>query len=172
MNDEKTIWRGSPSQVVCLKTYILCGLVILLDIALIALAFWKGINVTSNAARYAILGGLFLGLIIPLFIILWRWVLIRSRVYELTTQRIKVTTGILNKRTEEMELYRVKDYSLVEPFTYRLFGVGNIDILTYDTTTPTLQLEAIPKASDIREQFRTYVEACRTQKGVHLREVE
>lgn len=171
MNEETTIWRGSPSQIICLKTYLFCGFMFLLGFP-IAYLLWKYAYPDSNAVKFALLGGLFLWFVVPCLVALWKWIIVRSRVYELTTQRIRVTTGILNKRTEEMELYRVKDYSLVEPFTYRLFGVGNIDILTYDTTTPRLHLEAIPKPSQIREQFRTYVEACRTQKGVHLREVE
>jgi uncharacterized membrane protein YdbT with pleckstrin-like domain len=138
--EEKTVWKGSSSQVIFLGTYVLCVL--------------------------------FCWLIVPIFIFIWKWMENRSRVYEVTTQRIKVTRGVFNKRTDELELYRVRDTSLVEPFRYRIFGAGNIELTTMDASTPGLTIEAIKGASDVREEIRRNVEACRDHKGVRVTEFE
>src|SRR4051812_10579812 len=106
--EEKTVWKGSSSQVIYLGTYVLCFL--------------------------------FIWLVVPLFIWIWKWIENRNRVYEITTQRIRITTGVFTKRTDELELYRVRDTSLVEPFLYRMFGAGNIQVVTADASTPGLTL--------------------------------
>ncbi|MBK8099585.1 MAG: PH domain-containing protein [Planctomycetes bacterium] len=48
-------------------------------------------------------------LVIPIFVAVWRYLLVRTMRYELTTQRFRVTSGVLARRTDELELYRCKD---------------------------------------------------------------
>jgi hypothetical protein len=80
--------------------------------------------------------------------------------------------GIVSKRTDELELYRVKDTSLIEPFIYRMFSVGNISVVTNDASTPTLELRAIKNAKEIREELRASIEECRARKRTGLVELE
>jgi uncharacterized membrane protein YdbT with pleckstrin-like domain len=117
-----------------------------------------------------ILLGLFFWLVIPLLLILWKWLEVKNTKYELTTQRLRTRYGILNKKTDEIELYRVRDYKLDEPFFLRIFSLGNIILQTSDKSHPTVMLKAITHGEDLREKLRTYVEECRTRKGV--REVD
>jgi len=101
-----------------------------------------------------------------------RWIVTRSRTYQVTSERIKVIEGILTRRTEELELYRVRDYKLTEPFWLRLFGLGNITVSSTDNSNPTVLMRAIHDANGRREELRKYVEACRDRKGVKIREME
>ncbi len=109
-------------------------------------------------------------LIVPIFIAIWKWLEVRCLTYELTSQRLKTASGILTKKTDELELYRIKDTSLVEPFFFRLFSVGNVVLMTSDRSTPELTIEAIPDAENVREQIRSLVESLRDTKRV--REVD
>jgi uncharacterized membrane protein YdbT with pleckstrin-like domain len=113
-----------------------------------------------------VLCGLFCWLIIPIFIALWKWVLIRSVRYELTSQRILITTGVFSKETDTLELYRVKDIRIQEPFWFRMFGVGNVHLDTSDRSTPTFTFEAVHEARGLADKLRSLVEALRTSKGV------
>ena len=119
-----------------------------------------------------ILCGLFCWLIVPIFIALWKWILVRSRTYEVTSQRLRLREGVFSKRTDEMELYRVKDTTLVEPFWQRLFGLGTIEITTNDATTPLVKIESIAGAKELREDLRRHIETCRDRKRVRLAELE
>ena len=114
--------------------------------------------------------GLLFWLVIPVFIILWRWLEVRNLRYELSTERLKIRRGVLNKKTDEIELYRVRDYQLDQPFFLRLFGLGNIAVTTADRTNPLVVLRAIRDGEQVREQIRNAVEACRVAKRV--REVD
>lgn len=110
--------------------------------------------------------GLFCWLIVPLFFALKAWLQIRTQKYEVTNQRIRTTIGILSKRTDELELYRVKDTTLLQPFFLRLFGLATIEIETSDRSTPLVFLHAIKGADALREELRNCVEHLREQKGV------
>jgi uncharacterized membrane protein YdbT with pleckstrin-like domain len=124
-----------------------------------------------NLGSFIVLG-LFFWLVIPLFIILWKWLEVKSTKYELTTERIRSRHGVLNKNTDELELYRVRDYRFDQPFFLRIFSLGNIVLETSDRSHPTITLKAIPDGEELREVLRTHVEACRTKKGVREVDIE
>jgi uncharacterized membrane protein YdbT with pleckstrin-like domain len=113
-----------------------------------------------------LLGGLFFWLVVPLFIILWQWLVIKMTKYELTTERLRTQHGVINKKMDELELYRVRDYKLDQPIWLRIFSLGNILLQTSDVSHPAIKIRAIPDSEKVREQIRTYVEACRVRKGV------
>ena len=133
---------------------------------------WSGSSSQVRNLHIYLLCALTCVLIIPIFWAIWKWIELRSRHYEITTQRVKLRQGIFSKRTDELELYRVKDSTIIEPFWQRLFGLGNILITTNDATTPSLTLEALPDAAATREKLRGAIEECRDRKRVRIAELE
>jgi membrane protein YdbS with pleckstrin-like domain len=115
-----------------------------------------------------ILCGLLFWLVIPIFIALWNWLTIRCMTYELTNQRFRISRGVLSRRTDELELYRVKDTSLVQPFWLRIFSLANIVMITSDMSTPSVSIKGIPfdNAKQLRETLRSHVEQLRERKRV------
>jgi uncharacterized membrane protein YdbT with pleckstrin-like domain len=127
---------------------------------------WSGTpSQLLNFPVFAVCGLLF-WLVVPLFVILWSWIVLKMTRYELTTERFRLRYGVFNRRMDELELYRVRDYKLEQPFLLRLFGLGNIQLQTSDLSNPVVTIRAIRDAEAVREQIRTYVEACRVKKGV------
>ncbi|PCJ47671.1 MAG: hypothetical protein COA74_11080 [Gammaproteobacteria bacterium] len=117
-----------------------------------------------------ILSVLFIWLIFPLFIILWKWLVTKTTTYELTNQRLTTRSGVFNKTVDELELYRIKDHRLDQPFFLRIFSLGNIILDTSDKTHPTVVISAISNVDKIRGDIRTFVEERRDNKRV--REVD
>ena len=156
MSEEKNVFLGPSSQVLNFGAFALAAVV-----TGIALFF----AVSFHPALAIIL-------VVPAAYAIWKYLVLRFRIYEITTERIKITTGILTRKTDELELYRVKDLTLVEPLHLRLFKLGNIVLTTNDATTPSIEIVAIPGAKEIREELRRHVEACRQRKGVRLTEFE
>jgi uncharacterized membrane protein YdbT with pleckstrin-like domain len=109
-------------------------------------------------------------LILPIPWAFWRWLALRFTRYELTSERLRLVSGVLNRRTEELELYRVKDTSLEEPFLPRLFGLAHVVIRSSDPSHPVITLRAIPGGGELREKLRRSVEELRARRGV--REVD
>jgi uncharacterized membrane protein YdbT with pleckstrin-like domain len=165
MADERIIFKGNPSPVAILGTLVLSAILFVgLSVGLVL--FWK--YIAPGTLRQIV----FWLPAIPLLVFMFRWIALNFLTYEITSERVKVIKGIFSKRTDELELYRVKDTSLVEPFVYRMFSVGNIVVVTNDASTPTLELRAVKNAKEIREQLRASVEECRTRKRTGLVELE
>jgi uncharacterized membrane protein YdbT with pleckstrin-like domain len=157
MSEEKVLFKGSPSQVLNLGVFLTC--------AALAVADLTAAILTAQAWVLALL-------LAPLAWAGWAWLQVRSRVYEITSERIRVSTGILTRRTDDLELYRVEDLTLVEPLGLRLFGLGIIELATNDTSNPSLLLPALPGAKRLREELRQAVEDRREKKRVRVTEME
>jgi len=109
---------------------------------------------------------------IALVVFLARWLKTRARTYQVTSERIKVSDGVFNRKTDELELYRVRDYKVSEPFWLRVFGLGNLVISSMDVSSPSLEICAIRDPNGRREELRKYVELCRDKKRVRVTEFE
>ena len=158
MAEETSLWTGRTSQLVHTWFYLIW---LLITGAIIAGATFNPLALIA--------------LVVPVFSIIGRWLVTRSTVYELTTQRLRKTTGILNKKLDELELYRVKDSTLEQPLLLRLFGLGNILVMSSDVTLPVFTMAAVPGAYAAREKLRDAVEAERDRKrvrDVNLTEVD
>lgn len=105
-------------------------------------------------------------LIVPVFYALWLWLDTRTTVYTLTDQRLKTSRGIFNKLTDDVELYRVRDSRFQQSFFERMFGAGEIVLLTTDESSPEIRMAFIKNAEAVRERIRALVEARRDAKRV------
>lgn len=105
-------------------------------------------------------------LVVPLALMLRRYLDTRFHRYGITSERLRVSKGIFSKRTKETELYRVKETSLDEPFFLRLFRLANVVITVADAAKPEIVIRAIPQAGDLRENLRQCVETMRDKKRV------
>jgi uncharacterized membrane protein YdbT with pleckstrin-like domain len=111
-------------------------------------------------------------LVVPIFVALWKWLVVKNIRYELTTERLKLRQGVLNRILDEIELYRVRDYRLEQPFFLRIFSLGNIIVRTTDTTHPLLVLRAVRDGENVLEALRRNVEECRARKNVRALDLE
>jgi len=155
---EAEIWTGHTSAWTFFGYFLFC---LILAAAIVAGTWFY----------FADYGWMPLGLLaLPVVMVIVRWWMNRSTSYELTSQRLKIHRGIFNRRLEEIELYRVKDYVMDRPLFLRMLGLGNLTLITSDATTHTVVLAAIPNVAWVREQLRTQVQAERDRKRV--REVD
>lgn len=105
-------------------------------------------------------------LVLPLVWALFCFMRTSAHRYVVTNQRLRESTGLIFRRTEELELYRVKDISVEQPPMQRLFGCGRITLRTSDRSTPIVVLNAIPSPLVVADMLRDRIERCRVSKGV------
>jgi uncharacterized membrane protein YdbT with pleckstrin-like domain len=164
---EQTVWRGTSSQWKNFSVYLGWGVAALILIGLsIVLS-------RSSAPQMAKLGPFVLILLlVPIIMAVARYVTTKSKVFELTNERLKITEGVFSKVTDTLELYRVKDLETRQPFSYRMMGVENVQLNTSDTSTPFILIEAIPCSVGLADKIRNQVETIRQQKGVREIDIE
>lgn len=153
---ESIVWKGRTSQWMHWQFYLVC---ILAAIGIIVLSFtWKGMMAWLLLAPLAAAGGRY-------------WVTLCTT-YELTTERLMKSSGVFNRRLDNLELYRVRDYTILQPFFMRVLGLGNLHLVTSDAANPELSIEAVRGIEVIREQLRKAVEAARDRKRVRQMDVD
>lgn len=165
-SSETTVWKGRSSQWVNWGSFLLSLVLAVLAVVVFGLLM-RG---REGLVHSLLLLGMILVLAVAAVMAVRSWAGTRFRVYEITTERIHVTTGILTRRIDDMELYRVKDITVLQPFGLRMMGLSSVVLSTSDRSTPRLVIEAVPNAEKLRDDIRTNVEACRQRKGV--REVD
>jgi membrane protein YdbS with pleckstrin-like domain len=164
---EETVWRGTSSQWRNFGRYTLalvgCIVVVLIFVA------------ASHAASPQVRGFspfILLLLLVPILLALVRYLEVKTKVYELTSERIKISQGIFSKVTDTLELYRVKDLETRQPFLYRLVGIENVQLNTSDASSPFVLIRAVPSGVGLADRIRNQVEIIRRDKGVREIDVE
>ena len=142
MSKEQNIWEGSPSHWTKFINYIL-WLILLIPTLGVSLLF-----------------------------ILWTYLTIRTWKITITSQRVIEEKGVLSKTTNELELFRVKDIRLDQPFFLRLVGLSNIVLITSDRTNKYVTIKGVKDGKSLREDIRTSVDKRRDEKGVVERDFE
>jgi uncharacterized membrane protein YdbT with pleckstrin-like domain len=171
---ERTVWRGSPSQAVNLPVYMLLGIgVIVSTVGLLLLrsgtppSATTDINVRSVypwiiVAIWALCG---IGALVT-------YLKVSTTKYVLTSERLRVTTGILSTRTEDLELRRVRDSVILRPFWARVAGLGDVQILSADASTPRLVLHAVKDPDGVQTMIRSNVQTQWSRFGVRQMELD
>lgn len=101
------------------------------------------------------------------------WIRSLSCHYRITTRRIVVENGVLSKRLEQIDLYRIADYTVERPFGQRLLGTGNLLLKTLDKTSPQLDVRYIKTdVVTLYERLRAATEADKARRGVRVVDYE
>ncbi len=95
-----------------------------------------------------------------------RFLEIRSVKYFISTSRIKITQGILDRHVKEIELYRIQDTSAFQSFFSRILGKGSIFIVSGDKSEPRIEIKSVPNHEELREKLRNAVLSARQRAKV------
>jgi len=159
VSEERSLWKGSPSQWLNLGKY----------------------SVALVIAAAIVIGGVFTGPLLPLVLIalviplawaIWSYLKVRCQGFELTTERLKITDGVINQHLDEIELYRVKDVLMVRPWWMRITGLASLNLETSDRSLPQLIIPAVKDGVALREELRKQVEIQRDRKRVRETDFE
>jgi uncharacterized membrane protein YdbT with pleckstrin-like domain len=164
---EQTVWHGTSSQWKNFGRYFLSAISGAVIIVIFVAVRYIGSPKASDFSPYILLL-----LLVPIFMALARYLQTKTKIYELTTERLKTTEGVFSKKTDTLELYRVKDLETRQSFLYRLVGIENVQVNTSDVSSPFVLIDAIPCAAALDDKVRNHVEAIRAQKGVREIDVE
>lgn len=86
--------------------------------------------------------------------------------YSLTATRLEIERGLLGRRLESMELWRVRDVVLDQSLLERLRGVGRLTLYSTDRVEPVLVLGPVAGARALFERVRDSVAAARKDARV------
>ena len=101
---------------------------------------------------------------VTIFIIIW----LKSKMekYTITNERLITSRGIIARKLEEVELFRIKDVTVSQGFIDRMFNTGSVKIITVDASTPALYFKGIESPLEIKEQLRALYRSARKKERV------
>jgi hypothetical protein len=95
----------------------------------------------------------------------------KTTAYVLTTERLRVSSGVVGRRADQMELFRVKDVRVEKNLRNRTRSRGDVIVISVDRSTPVLKLESIEDPERVAEMVRNLVRDSRQRHGVVAREL-
>ena len=126
----------------------------------ILIAFIISISAVWFNALYLIL------LSIPFVVLgLYKYFLIISSTFYLSDQQLIIQRGVFTKTVNYLELYRIKDILVEQPFWMKALGLMNITLLSFDKEESLLVLKGI-KISDLPQSIRNHVQECRQRNKI------
>jgi len=147
-----SLWGMAPAMVKGLVFLVLAGL--LVKIPLEDMAVHKlGLKLTEDQAmlvgEYRIIAGFVIGAIVTLILLL-KIIKLKMVYYEVSADRIEWSRGILDRRVDNVDMFRVIDLKLRRSLLDCIFGVGRVALITTDKTDPEFVFE---KVRDSRELY-------------------
>ncbi|PRQ09627.1 PH domain-containing protein [Enhygromyxa salina] len=130
---------------------------------------WAGVSVLGGAIAIGLnmadigLPGWALGLgwLIGLPGILWTYLVQISSKYKISLRRVETEHGVLAKRVDSLELWRVLDVEYTQSLVDRIFNNGRIRLISTDKTNPDLVIHGLPNHRALFEQLREAVQNAR-----------
>lgn len=134
-----------------LPTLVLCG------------AGWvyggmEGMPFTTLAVPVALLFSL---------ILLYRFIYLRRICYRIGAEQLVSEHGIIRRKVDYMELYRIVDFQEHQSLMQQLCGLKTVRIFSMDRNTPRLDLVGIRRGDDIVMLLRERVETNKRKKGIY-----
>lgn len=91
--------------------------------------------------------------------------------YSLSGNRLFRETGVLNLKEEEILLYRIRDLTLTMSLWQRIFGVGTINVVSSDKSTPNIQIKSIKNPKKVKELLFEQIEVCKCGRNMRTTEL-
>ncbi|HEX3746704.1 MAG TPA: PH domain-containing protein [Bryobacteraceae bacterium] len=86
--------------------------------------------------------------------------------FEITTQRIKLESGLLSKVQESLELFRIDHFEYRKPLGMRLLGQSALHVYSSDAELSKFYIYGIPNLQAISEELRNCQLRERARRGL------
>jgi hypothetical protein len=176
--EDDVLFRGRPSLMALFSWLVWtgvilagCGFVLIYPVENLIAKIPRA-NVTETqigtvirSLEYAALGiGMFV-----LLVMLWKVASLKSIYYEVTCDRIEWSRGILNRKIDNIDMFRVVDLSLRRTLFDCLLGIGSVKVTAKDESDPVFVFEKIRHSRALYNAIKkASPEADRKNNVVHL----
>lgn len=127
---------------------------------------WQGGASWRAWAGTWILGWVLLPLLIGAFLLMSVWMKTKGVRWKVTSRRIEREAGVLSKRVDAIELWRIRDVEYRQSILDRIFGVSSLVVTAQDGALPFLEIRGMPASRGVYDELMSAVMTARQQRGV------
>ena len=156
--NEELLFDGSPSWIGRFKAFALTWLIatVLFVTPIISMINFPGFPWWLVA----------IGIVAALLLVAAQVAFHNTIRYRITSYRIDFERGLLTRRIDSMELWHAEDLFFKQTLLQRMLGVGCIDVISHDQSSPRLELVAVPDARNLFDRLKSCILAAKRQRGI------
>ena len=155
------LYDGSPSWKAFLGHYLIAGFAALILMAILRWTHGSG----------AAVGTKLIDVLIPMALVTAYFFGLhfyrRSIRFRVTNTVIEYERGMLSKRIDVLQLWRVRDVVYKQNLIDRILGIAHVEVVAQDATNPDLEIVGMPASRQLFEQLRDSIEIQRQAKNVY-----
>jgi membrane protein YdbS with pleckstrin-like domain len=159
--ERKTIYDGSPSWKAYLGYYIIIVFAALIVMVILRAGF-EDATTTLGTKTMHVLVPILLAVAFGFGVMFYR----KSIKFRVTTTVIEWERGLLSKRIDVLQLWRIRDVVYKQNLVDRILGIAHVEIVASDATNPDLEIVGLPASRQLFEQLRDSIEIQRQAKNV------
>ncbi len=166
-----SLWGMAPAMVKGLFFIALAGLLVRLPLEKF-IDDLLGLGLTEDQSwtvgGYRIIAGFGLGVIV-VFVLVMKIVRLKMTRYEVSPDRIEWSRGILDRRIDNLDMFRVIDLKMRRSVFDCIFGIGTVGLITTDKSDPEFEFEKVHRPRELYDIIKkASLEADRRTGVVHL----
>jgi membrane protein YdbS with pleckstrin-like domain len=155
------LYEGNPSWKAYIGYYAACGLGTVILISILLAIAGKDAPMMTKALN--VLVPIALGAVFLFGLHLWR----KSIKIRVSNTVIEYEKGLLSKRIDVVQLWRVKDVTYKQSLIDRILSIAHIQVITTDASNPNFDIVGMPASRKLFEQVRDSIEIQRQAKNVY-----
>jgi membrane protein YdbS with pleckstrin-like domain len=167
IDGEKVVWEG---------TYAMKNFVGRLTWRAIATVLFLGVSVFIWGSKHHDLA---LAVYVAGFCLAVAWVALAYRIimarfghyYRLTTRRLFVSSGLWQRRRDQVELLRISDVFTRQSWFERLLSVGTVIVVSSEQALPTVYLPGVADPKRVMDLVWHHARAERDERSVRVQDV-
>jgi membrane protein YdbS with pleckstrin-like domain len=156
---EKPLFSGHPAAIYSAGQLLPFLIVITLGAAI-------GYSLKSQDVRNGALYTVLVCVVLCVLIFLNFYIKSLRTHYLITSQRVKLDRGVLSKRQESLELFRIDHFELVKPLGMRLLGQAELHLFSSDAELNDFYIYGVPNLESLSETLRECQLRERARRGL------
>lgn len=163
-----SLWLLTPSIIKMIVVLVICYFLALWPVKPLLTELEFSASAIAAIEKYRVIVGMSLAAAAAV-VFLFKVIKLKSIHYKVTPDRIEWTRGLLEKRVDNIDMFRIVDISMHRSFLDRLVGIGSVTIMTSDKNQPKFSFEKVPGSNQLYDTIKKFSLDSDQKRGViHL----
>jgi len=158
--ERKMLYEGSPSWKAYLGHYMIAAFAAVLVVAILNMINGSGAPIGTKVLDTVI--PIAIAVVYGAGLSLYR----KSMKFRVTNTVIEYERGLLSKRIDVLQLWRIRDVVYKQNLVDRILGIAHVEVVAQDVKNPDLEIVGMPASRQLFEQLRDSIEIQRQAKNV------